>query len=102
MSAQTSDDLEAGLSDNISKIMEDAEEVFGWRSDVRPQERAHAYLEAHKVSRGVSDTALLRVAQDLIGRTREVCKMDGTQALALLGEAIVDAQRRLAGDVTQG
>lgn len=58
------------------EIMADAHEVFGFRKDVRPQERAHEYLERNHVQRGYSDTAMERVVYDLIDRARyETCIM---------------------------
>ena len=48
--------------------MAEASEVFGYDRERRYQERAHAYLERHKVARSYSDTAIERVVLDLATR----------------------------------
>ena len=58
------------MIDSIDQILEDADEVFCFKQDDRPQERAHQYLERYQVSRNVSDTAMQRVARHLVERTR--------------------------------
>ena len=58
------------MIDSIDQILEDADEVFCFKQDDRPQERAHRYLERYQVARNTSDTAMQRVARHLVERTR--------------------------------
>lgn len=60
------------MEDSMDKVMADVAEVFRFEKDSRPQDRAHAYLEEHKVSRGYNDTAMQRVAEDLVSRGYEI------------------------------
>lgn len=75
----------------MDAILADAEEVFGFRKGETHQDRAHAYLERYKVKRGYSDTAMLRVVQDLVDRAVEVSSLDGRAMLAAIGNALVEA-----------
>ena len=58
--------------DTPAAVDADAAAVFGWREDCRPQERAHAYLEARGVDRLGGDTALLAVVRDLCRRSEDI------------------------------
>lgn len=70
--------------DTIRAIYDEAIEVFRFDKDLRPQDRAHKYLEEHKVSRGYSDTALQVCVLDLIKRSYLVGSRDAfTQNLEL-------------------
>lgn len=76
--------------DSIEEILEDAEAVFRFETGSRPQDRAHRYLEEHKVNRGYNDTALLCVVNDLIARVQGLSgderkmQADGGMARALM------------------
>ena len=76
--------------DSIEEILEDAEAVFRFETGSRPQDRAHRYLEEHKVNRGYNDTALLCVVNDLIARAQGLSgderkmQADGGMARALM------------------
>ena len=76
--------------DTLEAVLEDADKVFSFMADCRPQERAHRYLEEHKVNRGYNDTALLCVVNDLIARTQGLSgderkmQADGGMARALM------------------
>lgn len=59
-------------SDTIEAICEEAVEVFRFDKELRPQDRAHKYLEEHKVNRGYNDTALQVCVLDLIGRAYQI------------------------------
>lgn len=54
--------------DGMSEIREDAIEVFHYDKELTPQNRAHKYLEDHKLNRGYNDTALQVCVLDLIDR----------------------------------
>ncbi len=56
------------MSDTLESILDDADEVFRYERDNRPQDRAHAYLADHGVNRGFNDTAMLCVVNDLVRR----------------------------------
>lgn len=56
------------MSDTLESILNDADEVFRYERDNRPQDRAHAYLARRGVNRGFNDTAMLCVVNDLVRR----------------------------------
>lgn len=56
----------------MESIMADVEEVFGWREDCRPQERAHAYLRRYHVCRSYDDTAMQCVVAHMVERAAAV------------------------------
>ena len=95
------------MRDSIDQILEDADEVFCFRQDERPQERAHRYLERYQVARNVSDTAMQRVARHLVERTKElyedayelaVCMQDEFTGTAAVVGAFLDAIDRIGGE----
>lgn len=69
----------------IDGVRFDASAVFGYSKTQRPQERAHAYLADRMVARGYNDTALERVALDLVDRAYEAGRACDDRA-ALLDE----------------
>lgn len=56
------------MGDTLESILDDADEVFRYERDNRPQDRAHAYLARRGVNRGFNDTAMLCVVNDLVRR----------------------------------
>ena len=55
-------------ADTLGAVLDEVTEVFRFVRDERPQERAHAYLERHMVTRGFSDTAMQCAAADMVRR----------------------------------
>lgn len=60
------------MADSIDDVVADAHEVFRYDREVRPQDRAHAYLARNRVRRGYDDTAMECVAVDLVRRAHEL------------------------------
>lgn len=58
--------------DTLDAIYSDVIEVFRYDKELRPQDRAHKYLETHEVSRGYNDTALQVCVVDLVDRAYKV------------------------------
>lgn len=56
------------LNEGMIAVHDDVDEVFRFDKQVRPQDRAHAYLARNRVVRDYSDTAMQRVAHDLCDR----------------------------------
>lgn len=81
------------MADTWNAIESDLQEVFGYREDERPQNRAHAYIERRKVMRGFNDTALQVAATDMCRRAYELGKSD-----ALAGMPEVQC---IAADLTE-
>ena len=73
--------------DSIESVQADIVEVFGWRDDSRPQERAHDYLRRYHVCRSYDDTAMQCVVAHLVDRAVAVAG----------GGAARDALERIAG-----
>ena len=65
--------------DTLEAVLEDAEAVFSFMTDCRPQERAHRYLAEREVNRGFNDTAMLCVVNDLVRRAHALGVEDGKQ-----------------------
>lgn len=65
--------------DTLEAVLEDAEKVFSFMTDCRPQERAHRYLTKREVNRGFNDTAMLCVVNDLVRRAHALGVEDGKQ-----------------------
>lgn len=65
--------------DTLEAVLEDADKVFSYMTDCRPQERAHRYLTEKQVSRGFNDTAMLCVVNDLVRRAHALGVEDGKQ-----------------------
>lgn len=74
-------------------IEADLAEVFGFRKDERPQERAHGYLDRRQVCRGYSDTAMQVAATDMCRRARELGRREA------LGE--MPGLQRAAAELTE-
>lgn len=71
-----------GKADTLGAILDDAEEVFRYRKDLRPQDRAHAYLTERRVARGFDDTAMLCVVNDLVRRAHALGVRDSKSGAA--------------------
>lgn len=54
--------------DTLDYVMADVHEVFRYDRDVRPQDRAHAYLANNRVKRGYDDTAMECAVADMVRR----------------------------------
>ena len=54
--------------ETLEQIKADAVEVFCYDREVRPQDRAHAYLGKYRVKRGYNDTAMQVAVVDMIER----------------------------------
>lgn len=59
--------------DSMERVLGDLDAVFSFSEERRPQERAHEYLEAHGVARGVRDTAMQACARHLVERAGMLC-----------------------------
>lgn len=57
--------------ETLDQIKADAVEVFHFDREVRPQDRAHAYLGKYRVRRGYNDTAMQVAVTDMIERAYE-------------------------------
>lgn len=57
--------------ETLEQIKADAVEVFCYDREVRPQDRAHAYLGKYRVKRGYNDTAMQVAVVDMIERAYE-------------------------------
>lgn len=80
-------------------VAADADEVFRFERDVRPQDRAHAYLGRNRIRREPCDTAMLCTVLDLCRRSYAagIAKgMSGRVADGRLSNA-AEAAERLAG-----
>lgn len=64
--------------DSMGAVLSDLEEVFGYRPDVRCQDRAHEYLSEHMVQRGYKDTAMLCATKDMIQRAYQLGVIEGS------------------------
>lgn len=56
----------------MDSILAEAVGVFRYVEGERPQDRAHAYLLRHRVSRGCDDTAMQRAVEDMAWRAYHV------------------------------
>lgn len=81
------------MADTWCEVEQDLEEVFGYRDDERPQDRAHAYIKQRQVMRGFNDTALQVAATDMCRRSYEIGKAE-----ALAG---MPGVQRIAADLTE-
>lgn len=63
--------------DTLAAVLDDAAEVFCFRSDERPQDRAHAYLVRRLVRRSFNDTAMQCAVEDMVRRAHAVGVADG-------------------------
>lgn len=64
----------------MEQIKADAIEVFHFDREVRPQDRAHAYLGQYRVRRGYNDTAMQVAVTDMIERAYEAGRAEVTGA----------------------
>lgn len=78
------------MSDSWDELTADAAEVFGFKRDERPQDRAHAYIERRKVMRGFSDTAMQVAAVDMCRRAFALGRAEALSGLPGLQEAAAD------------
>ncbi len=69
-------------TDTLGAVLDDAREVFEYRQDSRPQDRAHAYLVEHRVQRGMDDTAMLCAVRDMLRRACAVGVAEGSGGAA--------------------
>lgn len=63
--------------DCMDSILAEAVGVFRYVEGERPQDRAHAYLLRHRVSRGCDDTAMQRAVEDMAWRAYHVGLSEG-------------------------
>lgn len=67
--------------DTMGAVLSDLDEVFGYRPDVRCQDRAHEYLDAHKVQREFKDTAMLCATKDMVRRAYQLGVYEGAASV---------------------
>lgn len=60
----------ASSDDSIEGVLADADEVFRYSADERPQDRAHEYLEWRGLARTATDTAMQAAVRDMVRRAR--------------------------------
>lgn len=74
------------MRDEIEAVLADADAVFRYDEESRPQDRAHAYLDGRGVGRTATDTAMQCAVRDMLrrayacGRTDEA--RDGSEGAA--------------------
>ncbi len=66
-------------NDGWGLIERDLREVFGFSKEERPQERAHAYISANEVLRGVVEPALEVAAKHMCRRSYELGRLDAIE-----------------------
>lgn len=69
----------------------DAETVFGFDRELRPQDRAHAYLAERRVQRGFCDTAMLCACRDMVARAYGLGVEAMRGAMEQMGRALIAA-----------
>ena len=62
----------------LEEVIEDAHDVFRYDKEIRPQDRAHAYLVKNRVRRDYSDTAMECVVIDMIKRAYAIGAGNGS------------------------
>ncbi len=90
----------AASGDSSEAVAADARRVFGWDPERRPQDRAHDYLRGRGVQRGSDDTAMERVALDLVGRAARAA-LEGA-AMGEYAHVVAEGLRALADSVERG
>lgn len=90
---KTMDDKTGGADERLEDVYTDAETVFGFDKELRPQDRAHAYLAERRVQRGFCDTAMLCACRDMVARAYELGVEDGCAATG------VEAMREAMGQM---
>ena len=86
--------------DGMGAVARDAHAVFGWDPERRPQDRAHDYLRERGVRRGSDDTALERVALDLMDRAARAALADA--AVGEYASVVAGALRATADSIERG
>lgn len=87
-------------ADELAAVARDAHAVFGWDPERRPQDRAHDYLRERGVQRGSDDTALERVALDLMDRAARAALADA--AVGEYASVVAGRLRALADSIDGG
>lgn len=90
----------AAPRDGMEAVARDAHAVFGWDPERRPQDRAHDYLRERGVQRGSDDTAMERVALDLMDRAARAALADA--AMGEYAHVVAEDLRALADSVERG
>lgn len=90
----------AASGDSSEAVAADARRVFGWDPERRPQDRAHDYLRERGVQRGSDDTAMERVALDLMDRAARAA-LEGA-AMGEYAPVIAGALRATADSIERG
>ena len=90
----------AGSGDSSEAVAADARRVFGWDPERRPQDRAHDYLRERGVQRGSDDTAMERVALDLMDRAARAALADA--AMNEYASVVAGALRATADSIERG
>ena len=80
--------------DSMGAVLSDLEEVFGYRPDVRCQDRAHEYLDAHKVQREFKDTAMLCATKDMVRRAYQLGVYEGAASVRNASRSADEMERR--------
>lgn len=86
--------------DGMEGIERDIEFVFGFSKEERPQDRAHAYIEQHRVQRGFSDTAMWCAALHMARRAYAAGRADAMAEDAAL-QAKAAMLTRMSADLLQ-
>ena len=90
----------AESGDGMDAVRSDAHAVFGGDPERRPQDRAHGYLRERGVQRGSDDTAMERVALDLMDRAARAALADA--AMGEYAPVIAGRLRALADSIDGG
>lgn len=96
---KTMDEKTGGADERLEDVYTDAETVFGFDKELRPQDRAHAYLAERRVQRGFCDTAMLCACRDMVARAYELGVEDGCAAATGVVEAMREAMREAMGQI---
>ena len=98
---KTMDEKTGGADERLEEVYSDAETVFGFDKELRPQDRAHAYLAERRVQRGFCDTAMLCACRDMVASAYELGVEDGRaastgveavrEAMGQMGRALIAA-----------
>lgn len=86
--------------DGMVEIERDVEFVFGFSKEERPQDRAHAYIERHRVQRGFSDTAMWCAALHMARRAYAAGRADALAEDASL-QSKAATLTRMSADLLQ-
>ena len=94
MDGKTADGKTGAADERLEDVYTDAETVFGFDRELRPQDRAHAYLAERRVQRGFCDTAMLCACRDMVARAYEL-GVEGGCAAATGVEAMREAMGQM-------